>query len=612
MATSTSGLSRITAELRRRHVFRVAVGYGAVGFATVSVASDFLPALQLPDWTVTLVAALAVLGFPVALVLAWAFEITPDGVRRAQPMEPGAVGRAGGPRPATASGYVGLGIIIGLVVIGAYVQLDGRDGPPAGDRVTRVAVLPFQNMTEDPSNEFLSDGITEEITTQLFKVAGLHVKSRTSTQMYKGGRKSVEEVAAELGVGAVVEGSFRRHGSVVRVAARLIDARDGSQMWAETYEREMQDLVRVQVDIAQQITAALRTTLTPDEKRRFAEERKRVVDPDAYEQYLIGVYESGEGRLARGIEAYERAIERDPSFPAPHAGIARNYYFIGFFGGLPPSEAFGRMRDASVKALELDPEFADAHATLALYHLHYKWDWVRADSHFRRALDLAPNAAQVRHDYAHFLLAIGHTDQSAEQSAIASDLDPANTMLKACAGWHGFTDREYDGAVRNSMAALMMMPDMFWPELILGWAYEQKGEHREAIASLRNAVTHSGGIPFAVASLAHAFGRSGQEAQARQLLADLLEKADRRYVSAYDVAIVHAGLGDAASTFDWLRRAYAERSAFLVNIGWEPRFDHLRDDPRFTAIVRNMALPERPAPRLNEAPAPPVPVRAVM
>jgi len=256
-----------------------------------------------------------------------------------------------------------------------------------------------------------------------------------------------------------------------------------------------------------------------------------------------------------------------------------------------------------VKALELDPDQADAHATLALYYLHYKWDWTQAEKHFRRALELSPSAAQVRHDYAHFLLAVGRTEESAEQSRQASELDPGNSMLKACAGWHGFTDREYDGAVKSSMSALMMMPGMFWPELILGWAYEQKHQYPEAIASLRKAVEHSQGMPFAVTSLAHALAVSGQQAHARQLLADLLAKADSRYISAYDVAIVYAGLGDANRTFDWLRRAYAERSAFLVNIGWEPRFDALRDDPRFQAITANMKLPERPAPQPGKRPS---------
>ena len=593
---SQSRVSRLFAELKRRHVLRVAIGYGAVAFATVSVASDFLPALQLPQWTVTLVAALVVLGFPIALVLAWAFDITPEGVRRTQEApETAAPARRGSwLRPASASGYIGVGIIIGLVAVGAYARRDNRRPGADGDRITDVAVLPFENMTEDPSNDYLSDGITEEVTTQLFKVGGLHVKSRTSTLMYKGGMKTVEQVGTELGVGAVIEGSFRRVGNSIRVLARLVDTRNGEQLWADDYDREIGgELMRVEVEIAEQITAALRTTLTPAEKRRFEHDRARSTTPEALEEYYRGLSEHGAGNMAEAVAAYQRAIARDPQLAPAYAGMARSYYFLGFFGALPPTDVFPRMRDAAARALQLDPGIADAHATLGLYYLHYKWDWQRAEQEFQRALELSPSAAQVRHDYAHFLLVAGRSAESAEQSALSAKLDPGNTMLMACAGWHGFTDREYDGAVRSSMSALMMMPGMFWPELILGWAYEQKGQYPEAIASLRNAVAHSQAMPFAVASLAHALGASGQGAQARQLLGGLLDKSDARYVSAYDIAIVYAGLGDPKNTFDWLRRAYAERSAFLVNIGWEPRFDAFRDDPRFAAIVANMRLPEQ-------------------
>jgi TolB-like protein len=607
MSDPQSSLSRLMAELKRRHVLRVAAGYAAVAFATVSIASDFLPALHLPEWSVTLVAALVLLGFPIAIVLAWAFEITPDGVRRTAdaPDAPGAPPRRSSWRPATATGYLGVGIIVGMVGIGAYARFNPNEGSAGagrdGERITALAVLPFENMTEDPANEYMSDGITEEITTQLFKVAGLHVKSRTSTLMYRGGMKTVEQVGTELGVGAVIEGSFRRMGDQIRVVARLVDTRNGQQLWAEDYDRGVGDLMRVQVEIAEQITAALRTTLTSDEKRRFASDHRRTTAPEAIEEYYRGLSEYGAGRLVEAIAAYQRAIAHDPAFAPAYAAMARSYYFLGFFGALPPTDVFARMRDAAAKAVELDPDIADAHATLGLYYLHYKWDWARSEQQFRRALELSPNAAQVRHDYAHFLLATGRTAESVEQSNMAAELDPGNTMLMACAGWHGFTDREYDGAVRSSMSALMMMPGMFWPEIVLGWAYEQKGQYPEAIASLRSAVAHSEAMPFAVASLAHALGASGQQAAARQLLGGLLDKADERYVSAYDVAIIYAGLGDAKSTFDWLRRAYAERSAFLVNIGWEPRFDALRDDPRFTAIVSNLRLPPRPVPAAPRA-----------
>jgi predicted Zn-dependent protease len=233
---------------------------------------------------------------------------------------------------------------------------------------------------------------------------------------------------------------------------------------------------------------------------------------------------------------------------------------------------------------------------MALYDLHYVWDWKSADVRFRRALELSPNHAQVRHDYAHFLLAAGRTGDSVDESARAVRLDPGNTMLRACAGWHDFTDRAYDNAVAQALGALMMMPGAWWPEIILGWAYLHQGQNGPAIASLRSAVANSGGTPFALASLAQALAHAGERTPARHMVAEL-ETTTGRYVSAYDVAVVHAALGDRAAALDWLGRALRERSAMLVNIGWDPRFDTLRAEPEFRAITTAMQLPERPPPR---------------
>jgi TolB-like protein/Tfp pilus assembly protein PilF len=595
-------------ELKRRRVFRVAVGYAAIAFATVSVASDFLPALQLPEWTVTLVAALTLLGFPVALLLAWIFDITPDGVVRVPPAEDSAgantLPASAEPAPSAppragrrAVGYVGIVLVVALVSVGSVAQFGLLPFLNAETALPSIAVLPFENITGDPDNDYFSAGIHEDVMTQLYKLGGLTVISRTSVMQYRGTTKPIRTVGEELGVGAVLEASVRRVGSRVRIDARLIDAATDRPIWAETYDRELRDVLVIQAEIAQQIAEALHARLSPVALTQLATARERAVDPVMYEVYLRGLFDAGENRHRAAIAKFQQALELDPGYAPAHAGIARSLYTLGFFGELPPVDAFVAMRDAAARAIELDPDLADAHATLALYHLHYRWDWEAADRHFRRGLQLSPNHAQVRHDYAHYLLAIGRIEQSVAESARAVALDPGNTMLKACAGWHDFTDREYDNAVVQAMGARMMMPASFWPELILGWAYEHKGQHGHAIASLRRAVTNSQGSPFAVASLAHALARSGERTPARHLLAELLEQSEVRYVSAYDVALVHAGLGDRDQAFTWLRTAYAERSAMLVNIGWDPRFDGVREDPRFEAIIGNLQLPDRPAPR---------------
>jgi TolB-like protein len=608
--SSAPRLLVFVSELKRRHVFRVVAGYAAVAFAAVSVASDFLPALHLPQWTVTLVAVLALAGFPIAVLLAWAYQITPEGLRRDRQLEGSAeapavavrgpiVWRAVGSR---AAGYLAVGIVVGLVSVGSLthfgiVPLQGSETPQPS-----IAVLPFENITGDPANDYFSAGIHEDVMTQLYKLGGLTVISRTSVMQYRGSQKSTRVIGTELGVGTLLEASVRRSGERVRIDARLIDAASERQLWAESYDRELRDVLSIQAEIAQDIAEALHARLSPSALTQLAAARGRAVDPAMYEAYLRGLYESGEGRYGPGIAAFGEALAIDPTYAPAHAGVARAYYSLGFFGELPPDEAFGAMRDAATRALELDPDLADAHATLALFHLHYDWSWETADRLFRRGLQLSPNHAQVRHDYAHYLLAVGRVDESVTQSARATDLDPANTMLKACAGWHDFTDREYGNAAMQAMEALMMMPGAFWPQLILGWAYSHQGRHGEGIASLRNAVAQSNGSALARASLAHGLARAGERTPARHMLGELLAEVDGRYVSAYDIAAVHAGLGSREESLAWLRRAVEERSAMLVNVGWDPRFDELRADPRFATVVAGLGLPDRPTPRPRTPP----------
>jgi TolB-like protein/Tfp pilus assembly protein PilF len=587
-------LERLFSELKRRHVFRVAVGYAAIGFATVSVASDFLPALRLPDWTVTFIAVAVVVGFPIAVVLAWIYDITPGGVRRTAEAEPPAAAdgtAAGGGR---AAGFIGAGMLLALVTLGALSQFSAL--PFAGDsHGSSIAVLPFEEQSGDAENEFFASGIHEEVMTQLYRLDGITVISRMSVMQYRGTSKPASVVGQELGVATLLQASVRRAGDRVRIHARLIDAATNRQIWADSYDRELTDVLAIQADIAQHIAEALRARLSPSAREHLAQAGSRAVDPVMYEVYLRALYDAGEGRHADAVAGFLRALDIDPSYAPAYAGMARSHYVMAFFGEQHPGEAFAALKSAAARALQLDAGLADAHAAMALYDLHHAWDWKRADDGFRRALQLSPNHAQVRHDYAHYLLAAGRISHSVEESARAVRLDPANTMLKACAGWHDFTDREYDNAVAQAMGALMMMPGSWWPETILGWAYLHRGDNAPAIASLRSAVANSGGQPFAVASLAQALAQAGERAPARRLLTELEDSAAERYVSAYDLAAVHAALGDDGKALRSLEHALAERSAMLINIGWDPRFDGLRDQPGFQAVTAAMKLPDRPA-----------------
>jgi adenylate cyclase len=587
-------------ELQRRRVFRVAAAYAAVAFATVSVASDFLPALGLPGWTVTVVAWSCVIGFPIAVILAWLYDITPDGLRRdvahdAEPAEAAASGHA--VFRGRAAGFVGVGMIVALVSVGALSRFGAlpMPGGPAG--AASIAVLPFEDLSESPSNEYFSAGIHEEILTQLYKLGGITVIAPTSVVQYRGTKLPLRDVARELGVTTLLQASVRRAGNRVRIDARLIQAATGELLWADHYESELSNVLALQADIAQRIAEALHMRLSPVAQEQLAATRARTVNPAMYERYLQGLFHHGQGRQGDAIAAFEQALEIDSEYAPAWAGIARSYYVLGFFGALPPAEAFGALRRAATRAIELDPNLADAHATLALHRMHYDMAWEEADQLFRRALELSPNHAQVRHDYAHYLLAAGRIRESVDESMHATQLDPGNMMLMACAGWHGFTDHEYDNAVEQAKRALMMMPNALWPEIILGWAYQQKGMHGPALASLRSAASHSAGSAFAIASLAQGLAAAGERTPARRMLTELFDMSRENYVSAYDIAAIYMGLGEADNAITWLRRAYAERSPMLVNVGWDPRFDALRNDARFHAFVRDISLPDRPPSR---------------
>jgi TolB-like protein/Flp pilus assembly protein TadD len=588
----------LISELQRRRVFRVVVAYAAIAFGTVSVASDFLPALGLPGWTVTVVAWSCVLGFPIAIVLAWLYDITPGGLRRDD--APDAEHAADGPNVLSsgrAAGFVGVGMIVALVSVGALSSFNALPLPGSRSVAPSIAVLPFEDLSGDPSNDYFSAGIHEEILTQLYKLGGMTVIAPTSVVQYRGTTLPLREIARELGVTTLLKASVRRAGNRIRIDARLIDAGTGQLLWADHYDSELSNVLALQADIAQRIAEALHMRLSPVAQEQLAATRARTVDPAMYERYLQGLFHSGQGRPSEAIAAFERALEIDPDYAPAWAGIARSNYALGFFGALPPAEAFGALRRAATRAIELDPDLADAHATLALHRLHYDMAWQEADVLFREALRLSPNHAQVRHDYAHYLLAAGRIPESVDESMHATQLDPGNMMLMACAGWHGFTDHEYDNAVEQARRALMMMPNALWPEIILGWAYQQKGMHGPALASLRSAASHSTGSAFALASLAQGLAAAGERTPARRMLAELFDMAREQYVSAYDIAAIYAGLGELDDAFTWLRRAYAERSPMLVNVGWDPRFDPLRKDARFDAFVAEISLPDRPPPR---------------
>ncbi|HEY0593084.1 MAG TPA: protein kinase, partial [Thermoanaerobaculia bacterium] len=487
------------------------------------------------------------------------------------------------------AGLAAAALVVALLVVAAVALI--RQVNPAAAGVQSLAVLPLANVSRDPAQAFFADAMTYELITQLGRISSLRVTSQTSMVRYKGSTKSVPEIARELGVGKIVEGSVLRAGDRVRVAINLVDAAEDRQLWSHSYERNVNDLIALQGEIARAVAEEVRVRLTPKEAELLAP--KQAIAPAAREEYLKGIYQQlnmpMNPMMAR--RHFERAVAIDPRYAEPYAGIAETYVAAGFFiNPIAPMEVFPKVKELTVKAIELDPTVASAYVSRGVARVHSEWDWKAAESDFRRAIELNPSLAAAHHWYAHLLLALDRIDESVAESERAATLDPDNVMWGSCVGWHCLYARQYDASIARLQGVIAKRPMNFLAHLYLGRAYEATGRHREAIASFRTAVSQSGNSATVLAAMAHALARGGQRQEAEAILASLMKRSETEYVSAYDIAVIHAGLGDADAAFEWLEKSYLERSAWLAHIKWDERFADLRTDPRFTSLVRRIRL----------------------
>ena len=443
-----------------------------------------------------------------------------------------------------------------------------------GGRI-RIAVLPFENLGGNPQEAFLADGMHPEMISVLNRLFPDQLDAIASTSMarYKGKNASIEQIARDLKVDYVVEGAVQRAVKQARITARLIRVKDRSRIWSATYDRELGQLTATQSEIAQAIAREIEQGLQPN--ARVSAALARPLNGAAHEAYLRGDYAA--------------AIRIDPSYAAAYTGLADRMYYAGLFGFLAPGVAFTNMSKAASQAIELDPTQALAYGSLALSRLHQEWNWSAAEQSFRRALQLDPANAEVRHWFAHFLLWADRREESVRECDRAVELSPFDSDLLACRGWHALYANDYEKAIEDARLALTYHPDNPWALMVMGWAYEQKGRLEEALAALRKAFDSS----LKTASIAHVFARLGNRAAAQEILGDMLASAKTKYVSPYDVAVIHAGLGDRARVFEWLNKAFIEHSAFMVYLSSDPRFQPLRREPAFQDLLHRMGLRNR-------------------
>jgi tetratricopeptide (TPR) repeat protein len=391
-----------------------------------------------------------------------------------------------------------------------------------------------------------------------------------SVKRYKGKRISIDDIGRDLKVDYVVTGGVQRSGGQAHIAARLIRVKDQAQIWNSTYDRDFSQIPATQSDIAQAIARGVERGLRPNAQVSAA--LARPLNAAAHEAYLRG--------------KYAEAIKIDPGFAAAYTGLADQMYYAGLFGFLPPGVAFATMSNAASRAIELDPTQALAHGSLALSRLHQQWNWSAAEKSFRRALEIDPSNAEVRHGYAHFLLWADRLQESVRECDRAVELSPFDSALLACRGWHALYANDYEKTIEDARLALTFQPDDGWALMVLGWAYEQKGMLEESLAALRRSFNCS----LKTASMAHVFARQGNRAAAEKILDEMLNLAKSKYVSPYDIAVVHAGLDDPERTFEWLKKAFHEHSAFMVYMSSDPRLQGLREQSAFQDLLRQMGL----------------------
>jgi TolB-like protein/DNA-binding winged helix-turn-helix (wHTH) protein/Tfp pilus assembly protein PilF len=493
--------------------------------------------------------------------------------------------------------------VVALVVLLAgglvYITSFRQSRPPVTPTITSIVVLPLQNLSGDPAQEYFVDGMTDALIGDLAQIGALRVISRTSAMHYKGTNKSLPEIAKELNVDAVVEGTVQRDGDRVHVRAQLIHAATDSHLWAADYDRDLRDVLDLQAEVAGAIASEVRIKITPAEQKLFVP--RRVIARDAVDNYLQGRYfwnRRTERDLRQAVTYFEKAIKADPNYAQAYAGLADSYNQLGtaMIGGLPSSEARQTAEIAARKALEIDDGVAEAHVALG-YVNFFNWNWAIAEAEFKRALQLNSNYAFAHSQYALYLVAQGRIDEALAEINRAQELDPLSLTMSMTRGYILQNARRYEESIEQLQRVIASDPNHYGAHWFLGMSYVANHQFEEAIAESDKAVTLSERAPAALGVLGLAYGLSGRKREANKVLSELLQLQKQRYVSQMALCYVYIGLGNKDQAFASLEKAYDERSNPLSFFKVSPTVDSLRSDPRFAVLLRRIGLDSESRPQ---------------
>ena len=609
-----SQLMSVFRELKRRSVFRVAAAYLAGAWLLLEVAQTLLPLYGFSDTWVRMVVALLAIGFPIALLASWLFELTPGGFKlekdidRSVALDP----RIG--KRLDRFIIVMLALSLGYFSFDKFVLGPSREAElvqTTTETVTEqisesrqsqvadksIAVLPFVNMSPSPDNEYFSDGLTEEMIDALAKVKGLHVTARTSAFAFKGSNRDIRKIGEQLNVKTVLEGSVRRYEDEVRVTAQLINVEDGFHLWSESYTYKLENVLALQESIAKAIVATLRIKLSPEAVEQF--NTSTPVNPQAYDLYLKGRYHwahISEYGFQRSIEAFQKALVIDPGYAPAHAGLATVYSFMGYFGVMPPLRAYPLSIGEAEAALALDPGSTEALVARGMGRMLFEWDLDRARDDLSRALELSPNYSQAHWAWAEYL-AVANPPAALASALEALALDPLSLPIMNSVAFKYFQQGRYTEALQMDDEMIALNPNFIAAYWNQGIIHTLHGRFEIAISKLGYAVEHSGRMPPTLAMLAYAYAKSGDEAHAVAILKELQnlnEQSPQGYAPPLLIAYVYEGLGQTDQALDWLEKAVEERDGWLINLNSFPRFESLRNEARFKDILHRLRLPENP------------------
>ncbi len=582
-------LHNFFAELKRRNVYKVAVAYIVAGWALSQGIAQVFPVFDIPNWIIRFIVVLIVIGFPIALVLAWAFELTPEGLKRTEDVDAAAT------KNIKSHAWVYVVIIgalfsIGLFMLGRY-GFRAKNSSLVEPSAKSIAVLPFGNLSRDPDNEYFAAGIQDEIITRLAQISDLKVISCSSTQRYKGSAENLRQIASELGVTNILEGSVQKASDQVHVNVQLLNALTDSHLWADTFDRKLNDVFAVESEVAKTIADTLRAKLTGREAATL--NARPTENSTAHELYLKGRFfwnKRNNTDLQKALSYFQEAAKEDPNYALAWSGIADVYVLLPLFGGANPADAYPKAKEAANKAVALDSNLAEPHADLALLADIFDFDPSLSMREFEKAIALNPNYATAHHWFGNSVLgAIGDFDRSIAEMRRAVELDPLSIAINVDLGVSYYYAGRYQDGIVQIRKALDLDPNSYYAHSNLGEALELSGDLSGAIAEYEKSVALDSD-PSPLALLGHAQALAGNRAGALKILQQLA--ASSRYAPDYSVGLVYLGLGDKSQAMDWLEKSFAKRQPDLNAIRFDPLLKPLHGDPRFEALAEKI-LPTR-------------------